>query len=231
MPQARILVVDDEVQLQKALRVRLEREGYQVEVAGDGEEALRLFDQNRPDLVILDVMLPRLDGFGVCSALRERSDTPIIILSARSDELDKLVGFRLGVDDYMTKPFSLSELVLRVAAVLRRAGTRAGAPGAPSGVLRFPTLEIDARRRHVVRQGQPIQLTAKEFDLLWLLASHPQAVFSREQILEHVWQSDYAGDLNNVTVLVSRLREKLEADPAHPSYIETVRGVGYRFCG
>lgn len=229
MHQARILVVDDEVQLQKALRVRLEREGYQVEVASDGEEALRLFDQIRPDLVILDVMLPGLDGFGVLSSLRERSDIPIIILSARSDELDKLVGFRLGVDDYMTKPFSLSELVLRVAAVLRRAGSRSGAPGAPSGVLRFPTLEIDAHRRQVIRDGQPIQLTAKEFDLLWLLASHPHTVFSRERILEHVWHSDYAGDLNNVTVLVSRLREKLEPDPSRPTYIETVRGVGYRF--
>lgn len=230
MFKARILVVDDEVQLQKALRRRLEREGYQVVVAGDGEEALRLFDETRPDLVILDVMLPRLDGFGVLAELRARSDTPIIILSARSDELDKLVGFRLGVDDYMTKPFSLAELVLRVAAILRRVqGQPLGSPRAQ--VLRFPRLEVDAGRRRVVRDGEPIRLTAKEFDLLWLLASQPQAVFSREQILEHVWQSDYDGDLNNVTVLVSRLREKLEPDPAHPVFIETVRGVGYRFAG
>lgn len=230
MSKARILVVDDDAQLQKALRRRLEREGYHVTVAGDGEEALRLFDQTRPDLVILDVMLPRLDGFGVLAELRACSDTPVIILSARSDELDKLVGFRLGVDDYMTKPFSLAELVLRVAAILRRVqGRPATTPRAQ--VLRFPRLEVDAVRRQVVRDGRPVRLTAKEFDLLWLLASHPQAVFSREQILEHVWQSDYAGDLNNVTVLVSRLREKLEPDPSHPVFIETVRGVGYRFAG
>lgn len=230
MPKARILVVDDEVQLQKALRLRLEREGYEVVTAGDGEEALRLFNETRPDLVILDVMLPQLDGFGVLAELRATSDTPVIILSARGDELDKLVGFRLGVDDYMTKPFSLAELVLRVAAILRRVQGRTTG-GSRSQVLRFPRLEVDAGRRQVRRDGQPVRLTAKEFDLLWLLASHPETVFSREQILQHVWQSDDPGDLNNVTVLVSRVREKLEPDPAHPVFIETVRGVGYRFAG
>ena len=285
----RILVVDDEPHILKAVRRRLERSGFQVEVAADGEEALEKFERFRPDLVVLDLMLPRLDGYEVCHAIRERSSTPIVILSARSEEQDRLTGFWLGADDYLTKPFSLAELVLRIQAVLRRArgglspggfrvpgaaispagpstpperppngGTAAVspvtqaslacpasgfAPGEPGNggpgdaqaeadehehVLHFEGLVIDRLRRMVWRDGEPVELTAREFDLLWLLASHPMVVFPREQILDRLWHSDYAGDLANVTVCVSRLREKLERGPEF-RYIQTVRGVGYRF--
>lgn len=274
----RILVVDDEPHILKAVRRRLERSGFQVEVAADGEEALEKFERFRPDLVVLDLMLPRLDGYEVCHAIRERSTTPIVILSARSEEQDRLTGFWLGADDYLTKPFSLAELVLRIQAVLRRARFAAASPGssqspgerppnagaagdaarldagpvspaaglAPEGlangapgdgaaqaeereqVLHFEGLVIDRLRRMVWRDGEPVELTAREFDLLWLLASHPMVVFPREQILDRLWHSDYAGDLANVTVCVSRLREKLERGPEF-RYIQTVRGVGYRF--
>ncbi|WP_324717635.1 response regulator transcription factor [Carboxydochorda subterranea] len=251
MDSERILVVDDEPHILKAVSHRLERSGYQVEVAADGEEALEKFDRFRPDLVVLDLMLPRLDGYEVCHAIRERSNTPIIILSARSEEPDRLTGFWLGADDYLTKPFSLAELVLRIQAVLRRArpdpgveragasaagerpdtgATEGGAPAAGTEqVLHFEGLTIDRQCRMVWRRGQPVDLTAREFDLLWLLASHPMVVFTRDQILDRVWQSDYAGDLANVTVCISRLREKLEEDPLAPQFIQTVRGVGYRF--
>ncbi|HEY8498304.1 MAG TPA: response regulator transcription factor, partial [Limnochordales bacterium] len=205
------------------------------------------FERFRPDLVVLDLMLPRLDGYEVCHAIRERSSVPIIILSARSEEPDRLTGFWLGADDYLTKPFSLAELVLRIQAVLRRArpdpaaARPAAAPEEPARpeaapaageddqVLHFEGLTIDRRCWMVWRNGRPVELTAKEFEVLWLLASHPMVVFTRDQILDRVWQSDYAGDLANVTVCISRLREKLEEDPLAPRYIQTVRGVGYRF--
>ncbi len=244
MDGERILVVDDEPHILKAVSRRLERSGYQVEVAADGEEALEKFERFRPDLVVLDLMLPRLDGYEVCHAIRERSSVPIIILSARSEEPDRLTGFWLGADDYLTKPFSLAELVLRIQAVLRRArpdsaaarpseavepAARADPETDQDQVLHFEGLTIDRRCWMVWRNGKPVELTAKEFDLLWLLASHPMVVFTRDQILDRVWQSDYAGDLANVTVCISRLREKLEEDPMAPRYIQTVRGVGYRF--
>ncbi|MEW6045680.1 MAG: response regulator transcription factor [Bacillota bacterium] len=247
----RILVVDDEPHILKAVSRRLERSGYQVDMAADGEEALEKFESFQPDLVVLDLMLPRLDGYEVCHAIRERSSTPIIILSARSEEPDRLTGFWLGADDYLTKPFSLAELVLRIQAVLRRArgegvgerpqpapaaifeeetgGAEEAGGQAEDQVLHFEGLTIDRHCRMVWRGNKPVELTAREFDLLWLLASHPMVVFTRDQILDRVWQSDYAGDLANVTVCISRLREKLEEDPLAPQYIQTVRGVGYRF--
>lgn len=195
--------------------------------ASDGEQGLRLFESAKPDLVILDLILPKIDGYEVCRIIRKASMVPIIVLSAKGDEVDKLVGFRMGADDYVTKPFSAAELAMRVAAVLRRSdGTRDDREGA---VLDFGDLCIDRRRRLVTVKGQKVQLTPKEFDLLWVLASHVEYVFTREQLLYQVWQSDYEGDVDNVTVLVSRLRDKIEEDPAHPRFIKTVWGVGYKF--
>lgn len=225
----KILVVDDEPQILKALDHRLTRDGYAVITAADGEEALTRFAESNPDLVVLDLMLPLVDGFEVCQQIRKISAVPIIILSARGNEIDKIVGFRIGADDYLTKPFSPSELVLRVRAVLRRTrGQNDPEPTIGDTVVQGSLL-IDRRRRLVKVGGKPADLTVKEFELLWLLASHPEYVFSREQLLEQIWETDYPGDLNNVTVLVSRLREKIEGDPANPTYIKTVRGVGYKF--
>lgn len=227
----KILVVDDEPQILKALDHRLSRDGYTVITAADGEEALAKFAEAEPDLVVLDLMLPKVDGFEVCQQIRKTSAVPVIILSARGNEIDKIVGFRVGADDYMTKPFSPSELVLRVQAVLRRTMGR-NDPGSLSGdTVSRGNLLIDRRRRVVKVSGKPVDLTVKEFELLWLLASHPEYVFTREQLLEQIWDTDYPGDLNNVTVLVSRLREKIERDPANPLYVKTVRGVGYKFDG
>lgn len=221
-------MIDDEPQIQKAVCSRLEREGYRIEVAGDGEEALEKFAAFVPDLVVLDLMLPGRDGFDICSWIRQQGTTPIIILSARGDELDKMAGFHLGADDYITKPFSLSELALRVAAVLRRSGSSGDGDEERPAVVHHGQLVVDRKRRSVTLGGRPLNLTAREFDLLWLLSRQPGIVFSRDQILEQIWHSDYPGDVANVTVMVSRLREKLMSG-ASQGYIETVRGVGYRF--
>jgi len=214
-----VLVVDDEPSI---LRIVEDRK------AEDGEQALELFERVQPSIVVLDLMLPKIDGFRVCQLIKEQSDVPIIILSVRGDEYDKIVGFRMGVDDYLTKPFSPRELALRVQAILRRTSPQKQAEKAHD-VLQYGELQIDYRRRSVHIADKRIELTAKEFDLLWVLAANPDFVFTREQLLYQVWNSDYEGDVNNVTVLVSRLREKLEPDPSNPRYIETVWGVGYRF--
>lgn len=230
MEGAKILVVDDEPDILKILTHRLEKEGFVVITASDGEEALEKFEKETPHLVVLDLMLPKLDGFEVCRLMRQRSNVPIIILSARGDELDKLIGFRMGVDDYQTKPFSPAELALRIKAVLRRLEEHQQFqyPGQREQ-LRFGDLQIDRGRRTVKIGDRYVHLTAKEFDCLWVLASNPNHVFSREQLVEQVWESDYPGDVNNVTSLISRLREKIEADPNKPEYIKTVWGVGYKF--
>ncbi len=204
----------------------MQREGYQVSTASDGEEALRLAEREQPDLIILDLMLPRVDGFEVCRRLRAYTNTPIIILSAKGDEVDKVTGFRLGVDDYLTKPFSPTELVLRVKAVLRR--TRAKDEGQALRIV-YPGLEMDLRTREVKVRGQPVSLTAREFDLLWLMASHPFQVFSREQLFTRIWGEEYLRDENTVTVMIRRLRSKIEQDPDSPAIIVTVWGVGYKF--
>lgn len=204
----------------------MQREGYQVSTATNGEEALRLAEREQPDLIILDLMLPRVDGFEVCRRLRAYTNTPIIILSAKGDEVDKVTGFRLGVDDYLTKPFSPMELVLRVKAVLRR--TRAKDEGQALRIV-YPGLEMDLRTREVKVRGQPVSLTAREFDLLWLMASHPFQVFSREQLFTRIWGEEYLQDENTVTVMIRRLRSKIEQDPDNPAIIVTVWGVGYKF--
>ncbi len=229
--QRRILVVDDETSIREVLTRYLEREGYRVEVAADGQSALLAAATSTPDLIVLDLMLPGIDGLEVCRRLRSQSAVPIIMLTARDEEADKLIGFTTGADDYLTKPFSPAELVLRVKAVLRRADATAAPAQAQDDTLHFGEFVISPAFRRVEVAGRAVELTAKEFDMLLLLVRHPGQVFSRSQLLDHIWDYDYYGDSSTVTVHISRLREKLEPDPAHPRYIKTVWGVGYKFEG
>nr|WP_312419107.1 response regulator transcription factor [Anaerospora hongkongensis] len=223
----KILVVDDDARILKIVKHCLEKEAFQVVTAVDGESALNIVKLEQPSLVVLDLMLPKLNGYDVCRALTDQYSIPIIILSAKGDELDRIVGFRLGVDDYMTKPFSPTELVLRVQAVIRRVqGSR---KSQENQVLVCGELTIDHGTRTVSVEGKPVSLTSTEFELLWLLAGSPQQVFTRMQLLNKIWQSDYQGDENTVTVHVRRLREKIEPNPAEPRYIRTVWGIGYKF--
>ena len=224
-----ILLVDDEDAVRKVLAFPLEKDGYTVVQAADGEEALRRFSDTAIDLVVLDIMLPRLDGLEVCKRLRSTSTVPIIMLTARDDELDKVLGLELGADDYITKPFSIREFRSRVRALLRRAR----APHAPGEsreeLIEHDGLVIDVPRRVVEVRGEPVQLTYVEFELLRALASHPGRVFSRRMLLEALWKSADYRDPRTIDVHVRHLREKLEAEPRTPEYILTVRGVGYRF--
>jgi DNA-binding response OmpR family regulator len=225
---AKILVVDDEPKILKVVEHSLRREGHEICTAADGEAAVQTVERIKPDLVVLDLMLPKMDGFEVCRKIKSRRDVPIIILSARGDEVDKIMGFTLGVDDYQTKPFSPAELALRVKAVLRRSNS-AGEETQSKDALSFPGLEVNRKSREVKTHGSAVELTAKEFELLWLLASHPNQVFSRSQLLEQIWDISFFGDENTVTVHVRRLREKIEKDPGEPGFIKTVWGVGYKF--
>lgn len=223
----RILVVDDEPQICDVVELYLRREGFEVETANDGETALKAVEHNPPDLVVLDVMMPKVNGLEVTRLVHERFNIPIIMLTSRGEEADKIVGLETGADDYVVKPFSPKELVVRVKAVLRRAGPVA-AETKPT-VIQTGDLRIDTTTRLVTVKGQAVTLTVKEFELLWFLAGHPGQVFSRDQLLDQVWGYDFYGDSNTVTVLVRRLREKIETDPADPHYILTVWGVGYKF--
>jgi DNA-binding response OmpR family regulator len=228
-PAATILLVDDEDAVRKVLAFPLERDGYTVVQAADGEEALRQFEAHAVDLVVLDIMLPRLDGLEVCKRLRAISTVPIVMLTARDDELDKVIGLELGADDYITKPFSIREFRSRVRALLRRAR----APHTPGQEaperLELAGLVIDIPRRTVEVRGEPVQLTYVEFELLRTLASVPGRVFSRRMLLEALWKSADYRDPRTIDVHVRHLREKLEAEPRTPEFILTVRGVGYRF--
>jgi len=222
-----ILVVDDEPSIGEVVTIYLQRAGYQVTVARDGQAALEAIEKQPPDLVVLDLMLPKVDGLEIARRLRAQGDTPIIMLTARREESDRITGLELGADDYVVKPFSPQELVSRVKAVLRR--TRGSAPGDTEHVIEFEDLRIDPKTRLVEVKGQEESLTAKEFDLLWLLARHPRQVFGREQLLDLVWgMTDYV-DPSTVTVHMRRLREKIEPDPSNPRHILTVWGVGYKF--
>ena len=224
----RILVVDDDPTISEVVARYLERDGYEVDVASDGEEALVKGKSGLPDLVVLDLMLPKVDGLEVFRILRAEDQVPIIMLTAKGEETDKLVGLSLGADDYVTKPFSPRELVARVKNVLRRSAS----PRIHDGdSLRFQDLLINPKTRQVRAHGVDVELTAKEFDLLVFLAQRPRQVFSREQILNQVWDYVYVGDTSTVTVHIRRLREKIEADPAKPRYIQTVWGIGYKFQG
>jgi len=226
----RILVVDDDPKILKALDQALQQEGYEVYRAEDGLEALEMAKKVKPDLMILDIMLPKMDGFEVLAQLQSTGSIPTLILSARGEEMDKVVGFNVGADDYLVKPFRLSELLLRVRAILRRtAGSTA--PVDEDRPLKFKDIEINRSSRTVIVRGQPVDLTPKEFDLLWLLASHPGHVFSREALLQRVWHSEYSGDEAALTVCVRRLREKIERDPGHPELVKTIWGIGYKFDG
>ncbi len=249
MAAARIVIADDEQNITDVCKRYLERDGYEVWAAADGEEALRLWEQHEPDLLVLDLMMPKLDGLEVCDAVRLKADTPIIMLTARGEENDRLLGLTMGADDYVTKPFSPRELVLRVRNILRRTGSGAVASSKmreagimqnggeldgsakPMPPLCFDGLTIFPDERRVVVLGREVELTAKEFDLLQLLAAYPGKVFSRNQLLNAIWDMAYEGDTTTVTVHVRRLREKVEPNPSEPAWIKTVWGIGYKLDG
>jgi two-component system response regulator ResD len=222
-----VLVVDDEPMVREVLARYLEAEGFAVVTAGDGVEALVRFGEAAPDLVLLDLMLPRIDGFEVFDRLRTLGRVPVIMLTARGEETDRVVGLDLGADDYVTKPFSPREVVARVRAVLRRTGGEA--PDGRDDPLVYGDLTIDPASHTVIVRDEPVRLTPKEFDLLRLMASSPGVVFSRIQLLEEVWDFAWDGDPSTVTVHIRRLREKIESDPSAPELLVTVWGVGYRF--
>jgi DNA-binding response OmpR family regulator len=225
--QARILLVDDEQAVQTLLTYPLRKEGYEVVGASDGQQALDRFSEERFDLVVLDVMLPKLDGIEVCRRLRTRSQVPIIMLTAKGDEIDKIAGLEMGADDYITKPFSVREFRSRVKAALRRGNM--GGPTSPAEPIRQGGLEIDFERRAVTLDGKQVQLTYVEFEILASLAASPGRVFTREMLLEQIWGDSTYRDPRTVDVHIRHLREKLESDPKSPEYLFTVRGVGYRF--
>jgi DNA-binding response OmpR family regulator len=220
-----VLVVDDEPTIRDVVVQYLRREGYATLEAGDGDAARELLEREWPNLVVLDLMLPGTDGLALCRWIRGRSQLPVIMLTARGEEADRIVGLELGADDYVTKPFSPRELVARVRSVLRRS---AAADERPDERVRFGDIEIDTAAREVRKHGSTLNLTAREFELLWFLASHPRRVFSRDQLMSRVWGYEPAFDSGTITVHVRRLREKIEDEPAHPRYLETVWGVGYR---
>jgi DNA-binding response OmpR family regulator len=237
-----VLVVEDDVTLQETLVYNLTRQGYEVSATENGRTALKLAREKKPDLILLDVMLPGMDGFEVCRILRQELSTPVLILTARAEEVDKIVGLEMGADDYLTKPFSMRELLARVKALLRRvkiireelAAEQEGIRTTPSpqtAVLTFGNLVIDNGRREVRLDGQPLRIKPKEFDLLQFLARHKGIALSRDLILERVWGWSYDGNSRTVDVHVRWLREKIEPDPSNASRIITVRGVGYRFEG
>jgi two-component system response regulator RegX3 len=223
----RVLVVEDEESFSDALSYMLRREGFDAVVAGTGPEALAEFDRSGADIVLLDLMLPGLPGTEVCRALRTRSNVPIIMLTAKDGEIDKVVGLELGADDYVTKPYSARELVARIRAVLRRRGDAAEAPPG-DGVLEAGRVRMDVERHVVAVDGDPVPLPLKEFDLLEYLLRNAGRVLTRGQLIDRVWGADYVGDTKTLDVHVKRLRAKLEPDPANPSYLLTVRGLGYK---
>jgi DNA-binding response OmpR family regulator len=223
-----ILVVEDEASIAEVVSLYLKRAGYNVQIASDGKQAMNIFDNQMPDFVILDLMLPEIDGLSLTRWLRDRSNVPIIMLTARREEIDRIAGLEMGADDYVVKPFSPQELVSRVRAVARRLG-REQPEIENDRHLDFDDLTINPRSRVVTVNDSPVELTAKEFDMLYLLAQHPKQVFTREQLLEHVWGGAQYIDPGTVTVHVRRLREKIEIDPSHPTRLLTVWGVGYKF--
>ncbi|MGX8796432.1 response regulator YycF [Fusibacter sp. JL298sf-3] len=226
----KILVVDDEKPISDIIKFNLVKEGFDVETGFDGEEALKKVYQYQPDLVLLDVMLPKLDGFQVCRKIRESFKMPIIMLTAKEEEVDKVLGFELGADDYITKPFGMRELVARVKANLRRMElVDDGTGGAGGHVVVTEHLTIDLDRYEVTKNGEVIELTLREFELLKFLATQANQIFTREQLLKDVWGYEYFGDIRTVDVTVRRLREKIELDSSDPTYIMTKRGVGYYF--
>lgn len=226
--KTRVLVVDDELPIRTVIAHQLEARGHEVVIAGDGEEALRIYERAAPDLIVLDLMMPDLDGFEVCRRIRKHSWVPIIILSVKGDEVDRNVGFRLGADDFMIKPFSPRELALRVEAILRRTCADHDGEGSEETLV-VGELTLDQATRTVTVQGRLVELTSREFELLRALASRPGVPLSRKQLLAQVWDEGDREYPDNLTALISRLRDKVEPDPDHPRYIVTVRSIGYKF--
>lgn len=231
MEERKILIVEDDPNIVDILKFNFIKEGYNVFVAMDGAEGLELALSEHPDLILLDVMLPKMDGFEVCRRVREKASTPIIMLTAREEEVDKVLGLELGADDYMTKPFGMRELLARIKANIRRANLTVGpeVDSAQANVREFGNLTIDMNRYEIRKNGVILELTLREFELLRYLAERENKVFSREQLLEEVWGYEYYGDIRTVDVTVRRLREKLEDDSSNPQYIMTKRGIGYYF--
>jgi len=225
----KILVVDDEKPISDIIKFNLVKEGFNVEVAYDGDEALKLVYQYQPDLILLDVMLPKLDGFQVCRKVRESFSIPIIMLTAKEEEVDKVLGLELGADDYITKPFGMRELIARVKANLRRMDLNVEVPSDANNVITSSNLIIDLDRYEVKKDETIIELTLREFELLKFLATRENQIFTREQLLKDVWGYEYFGDIRTVDVTVRRLREKVEDDSSSPKFIMTKRGVGYYF--
>ena len=225
----KILVVDDEVLLVKGIRFNLMNEGYEVITGSNGLEAVQLVQSDSPDLVILDVMMPEMDGLTACSKIREFSDVPIIMLTAKTDDMDKLIGFDHGVDDYLTKPFNILELKARIRALLRRSAPQTAPQTAAPNSLTIGSITLDLDGRNAYRSGQLADLTAKEFDVVEFLMRNPNRVYSREALLDTIWAYEYRSDIRTVDVHIRRLREKLEENPAEPKYILTKWGVGYYF--
>ncbi|HOS69103.1 MAG TPA: response regulator YycF [Bacillota bacterium] len=229
MENRRILVVDDEKPIADIIKFNLEKEGYKVFVAEDGQQAVNMTYEHKPDLIVLDIMLPVMDGFTVCKKLRENVSTPIIMLTAKEEEVDKVLGLELGADDYMTKPFSVRELMARVKANIRRANFLNSGLEGSGQIIKSGNLIIDLNRYEVRKDDTVLELTLREFELLRYLALHAEQVFSRETLLEEVWGYEYYGDVRTVDVTVRRLREKVEDDPSNAVYVQTKRGVGYYF--
>lgn len=223
----KILIVDDEKPIVDSIKYTLYKEGYDVVVSYDGEDALEKVRKENPDLIILDIMLPKLSGLEVCRIIRRTSNVPIIMLTARGEDMDRVVGLELGADDYVSKPFSMRELVARIKAVLRRAKMSVSTEAKTKEKLEFGDVVIDVKGRIVLKRGIPVDLSPKEFDLLVTLAENEGRVMSREYLLNHIWGDDFYGDDRTVDVHIRWLREKLEDDPSNPEHIQTVRGIGY----
>jgi two-component system OmpR family response regulator len=226
-----ILIVEDDVNLLETFKYNLHKEGYTIVTAVDGEQAIEIARREKPDLIILDIMLPKVNGFEVCRILRKEMTVPILMLTAKVDETDKIVGLEIGADDYMTKPFSMRELLARVRAMLRRTKMVELASAGEPASLKIGNLEVDVARHQVSLSGAALELSPKEFDLLAFLAKNRGLVFNREQLLEKVWGYDYAGDTRTVDVHIRWLRQKIETNPAHPKRLVTVRGTGYKLEG
>lgn len=225
----RILVVDDEKPISDIIKFNLEKEGYKVFIAEDGQQAVNMTFEHKPDLIVLDIMLPKMDGFSVCKKIRETINTPIIMLTAKEEEVDKVLGLELGADDYMTKPFSVRELMARVKANIRRVSFMNNGGDGKGQVIRSGNLIIDLNKYEVKKNDKVIELTLREFELLRYLSLNAEQVFSRETLLEEVWGYEYYGDVRTVDVTVRRLREKIEDEPSNAKLVQTKRGVGYYF--
>ena len=225
----RILIAEDEIELARGLKYLLERNKFSVDIVHDGEEALQVFEQYQPNLILLDLMLPGIDGFEICRKVRETKNTPVIMVSAKKDDIDKIRGLGLGADDYMTKPFSPSELVARVKAHLARYQRLIGSAVEENKVIEIRGLKIDTTARRVWVNGKEKTFTTKEFDLLTFLASHPNHVYTKDELFSEIWDMESIGDIATVTVHIKKIREKVEFDTSNPQYIETIWGVGYRF--